>query len=172
ELTGREHLDRQRLTSLIALELLGLLEPNLTDDAHRRHVRLLEVPRFGLRHVLLLRPEADLKRVVAVRLRRADLDDRARPSLDDRHRHMAAILRKHLRHPHLPPDQPFLTRHRYPASPAARDRLLELLHFAADQKCPDARRRGGPTEAYASYAAGRAARANEADGRFSSAATA
>src|SRR6266850_4672809 len=64
ELAGRKHLDGQRLASLIALELLGLLEPDLADHAHRRHVRLLEMPGLGLRHVLLLRTEADLKRVV------------------------------------------------------------------------------------------------------------
>src|SRR5437016_13899471 len=46
--------------------------------------------------------------------------------------------------------------------------LASSCNSQDDQNSPDARRRGGPTEAYASYAAGRAARANEADGLFSS----
>src|SRR3989449_3968043 len=45
---------------------LGLLEADLADDPHRGDVRLLEQAGRGLRHVLLLRAEAELERVVAV----------------------------------------------------------------------------------------------------------
>src|SRR6266852_2396547 len=117
QLTRREHLDGERLADLIALDLLGLLEPDLADHLHRGHVRLLEDTGRGLRHVLLLRAEAELQRIVAVRLRRPDPDDRARPRLDDRHRHMTPIISKHLRHPNLPPNKPLLPRHRYPRRP-------------------------------------------------------
>src|SRR2546422_3648204 len=50
------------LPHLVALELLGLLEADLADDPHRGDVRLLEQAGRGLRHVLLLRAEAELER--------------------------------------------------------------------------------------------------------------
>src|SRR3989442_12637759 len=56
ELARLEHRHRQRLADLVALELLGLLEPHLADDPHRRDVRLLEDAGLRLRDVLLLRP--------------------------------------------------------------------------------------------------------------------
>src|SRR3989442_9066004 len=54
-----------------------------------------------------------------------------------------------------------------PINPSLRAMTISSF-LQDDQKGPDARRRGRPTEAYAAYAAGRADRANEADGPFSS----
>src|SRR5207249_1869292 len=130
QLTRREHLDGERLAELVALNLFGLLESDLAHDLHRRHVQLLEHARRRLRHVLLLRAEPELQRIVPVRLRRLDADDRAGPSLDDGHRHVTSVVGKHLRHPHFSTDQSFFTRHGYSRSSRF---LLELLHLAADQ---------------------------------------
>src|SRR5204862_6421749 len=78
-----ERLHRERLSHLVALELLGLLEPDLADDPHRGDVRLLEKARLGLGHVLLLGAKAELERVVAMGVLGPDPHDRAWTRLDD-----------------------------------------------------------------------------------------
>src|SRR5712692_7471600 len=160
QLTGREHLDCQRLSELVALELLGLLEPDLADHPHRSHVHLLEQPRRGFRHVLLLRAEPELQGVVAVGVRRPDPDDRAGSGLDNSHLHLTAVVGKHLRHPHLAPDQSLFSRHLSSAFPSSRGRSKpSRCEAPTSDDCGVAllrrrEERGG----------------NEADGRFSSAA--
>ena len=78
---------------------------HLAADARRRHVRLLEMAlcrlvRFG-RRVL---DQTELDRLVAVGLRRLRLHDDARPGLDDRRRHHAAVGLEDLGHAHFPSD--------------------------------------------------------------------
>src|SRR5256712_7875901 len=85
ELGRLEHRHRERLPHLVALELLGFFEADLADDPHRSDVRLLEQAGRGLRHVLLLRAEAELERVVAVGVLGPDPEDRAGPRLDGGH---------------------------------------------------------------------------------------
>src|SRR5213592_4329320 len=162
ELARLEHRHRERLPHLVALELLGLLESDLADHPHRGDVGLLEEAGRGFRHVLLLGAEAELERVIAVRLPGPDPHDRAGSSLDDGHGHVVAVVAEDLGHADLAPDQSLLARHLSPAAPAS------ACISEDDQNGPDPRRRGGPTEAYAAYAAGRADRANEGDGPFSS----
>src|SRR5438128_2298978 len=111
ELARLKHRHRERLPYLVALELLGLLEPNLANDPHRGDVHLLEEAGRGLRHVLLLGAEAELERVVAVRVPGPDPHDRAGPRLDDGHGHVVPVVAEDLGHADLTPDEPLLARH-------------------------------------------------------------
>src|SRR2546426_1130761 len=111
ELARLEHLHRERLSHLVALELLGLLEPDLADDPHRGDVRLLEEARLGLGHVLLLGAKAELERVVAMGVLGPDPHDRAWPRLDDGHGHLVAVVAEDLGHTDLAADEPLLARH-------------------------------------------------------------
>src|SRR2546422_1656736 len=111
ELARLEHLHRERLSHLVALELLGLLEPDLADDPHRGDVRLLEEARLGLGHVLLLCAKAELERVVAMGVLGPDPHDRAWPRLDDGHGHLVAVVAEDLGHTDLAADEPLLARH-------------------------------------------------------------
>src|SRR5947208_3402896 len=104
---------RERLPHLVALELLGLLEADLADDPHRGDVRLLEQAGRGLRHVLLLRAEAELERVVAVGVLGPDPEDRAGPRLDDGHGEVVAVVAEDLGHADLPPDESLLACHQH-----------------------------------------------------------
>src|SRR2546422_4854499 len=90
---------------------LGLLEADLADDPHRGDVRLLEQAGRGLRHVLLLRAEAELERVVAVGVLGPDPEDRAGPRLDDGHGEVVAVVAEDLGHADLPPDESLLACH-------------------------------------------------------------
>src|SRR6058998_1793170 len=122
ELARLEHLHRERLPHLVALELLGLLEPDLPDDPHRGDVRLLEKASLGLGHVLLLDAKAELERVVAMGVLGPDPHDRAWPRLDDGHGHLVAVVAEDLGHTDLAADQSFFARHLYPrneVSPAS-----------------------------------------------------
>src|SRR3989449_1411271 len=111
ELARLELLHRERLSHLVALELLGLLEPDLADDPHRGDVRLLEEARLGLGHVLLLGAKAELERVVAMGVLGPDPHDRAWPRLDDGHGHLVAVVAEDLGHTDLAADEPLLARH-------------------------------------------------------------
>src|SRR5213593_2927635 len=108
ELARLEHLHRERLSHLVALELL---EPDLADDPHRGDVRLLEEARLGLGHVLLLGAKAELERVVAMGVLGPDPHDRAWPRLDDGHGHLVAVVAEDLGHTDLAADEPLLARH-------------------------------------------------------------
>src|SRR3989441_10324704 len=114
QLAGLEERGRHGLPHLVALQHLALLEPDLPDDAHRLHPGLPEGAGRGLRHVLLLRLETELERVVAVPLPRADPDDDAGTSLDDRHGDLVAVIPEDLGHADLASDQPFFARHLCP----------------------------------------------------------
>src|SRR2546428_7009196 len=60
ELARLENLHRDRLSHLVALELLGVLEPDRADDPHRGDVLLLDGPGVGLGPQLLLGATADV----------------------------------------------------------------------------------------------------------------
>jgi hypothetical protein len=109
------------------VRLLDLVQPHLAQDARRRDVGLLEVAGARLGHVLLHGLEAELQRVVAVGRLAPDLDDRARPRLDHRDRHVVAIVTEDLGHADLAADQRFLPGHVSDSSNSPR----------ADQKRPD-----------------------------------
>src|SRR5437879_12390726 len=98
ELARLEHLHRERLSHLVALELLGLLEPDLADDPHRGDGRLLEEARLGLGHVLLLGAKAELERVVAMGVLDPATHAGDWPRVDDGYRHTDPVLAQNPQH--------------------------------------------------------------------------
>jgi hypothetical protein len=70
---------------------------------------------MGVRFSFLKTPadglEAHLQGVVAVALLRPHAHDRAGARLDHGDRNLIPVVREHLGHPDLPPDQPFLACH-------------------------------------------------------------
>src|SRR6185503_19616407 len=111
QLAGREELRGHDLTDLVALQHLRLFQPDLAHDAHRIQVQLAEDAGLGLGHLLAAGLEAELQRVVAVAVTRADPDDGAGPGLDHRDGDVIAVVPEHLGHPDLAADQSFFSRH-------------------------------------------------------------
>src|SRR6266850_2734093 len=128
DLSRREQLGRHALADLVALQHLALLEPDLADHPHRRHVGLLEDPGGRLADVLLLGLEAQLQRVVAVALERPEAQDRAGSGLDDGDGDLVAVVPEDLGHADLAADESFFPRHG----------SWSLSISESDQKWPDA----------------------------------
>ena len=73
--------------------------PELADVAERPGPRLLELAELGLAQLFLLdRLKAHLERLVAVPGRLPELEDRARPGLNRRHRLAAPVVVVDVRH--------------------------------------------------------------------------